>query len=92
MMMIIITIIIMITSSTTPRTAAAYPYRHLRPRLVVVDAVVADEQHVGVVPVPRRSELLQVPAVVAEVVDDALLRTHNHVVSRRQHAQPNTKR
>ncbi len=52
---------------------ATNPNCHLRPRFILSDAWVADEQHVGVVPVAGAGVLLQKLAVVAEVVDDALL-------------------
>lgn len=75
--MIFIIVGININTNNTTKTAAeaeaTHPYRHLRPSLVIADAIVADEQHIGVVPVAGRSELLQVLAIVAEVIYDALL-------------------
>ena len=54
-------------------TQLTNPYCHLSPGLVLVDARIADKQHIRVVPVARSSKLLQELAVVAKVVDDALL-------------------
>jgi hypothetical protein len=61
------------TAKTAVEAEATHPYRHLRSSLVIVDAIVANKKHVRVVPVAGRSKLLQVLAVVTEVIYDALL-------------------
>ena len=52
---------------------ATNPNCHLCPRFIFSDTRVADEQHVRVMPVAGAGVLLKKPAVVAKVVDDALL-------------------
>ena len=50
---------------------ATNPNCHLRPRFILRDAWVADEKHVGVVPVPGASKGRKNGAPVAPVVNDA---------------------